>query len=79
MQNDQLEVLEWLQCNNYPWSENVCRDAAQYGHFELLKWLRKNGCPYNKNTREQAAANGDLEMLKWLLKQFHRKTPSSYT
>jgi hypothetical protein len=32
------KCLKWARENGCPWDENVCTDAAQYGHLDILKW-----------------------------------------
>lgn len=72
-----LETLEWLLSLNekkHLKSENVCTNAAYYGHLEVLQWARKRQFPWNASVVEAAAENGHLEVLEWAIKN---NSPSS--
>ncbi len=36
----QLETLQWLRYQDFPWDSDTCACAALYGHLEILKWAR---------------------------------------
>ena len=41
----QLEELQALRADSWPWDRDTCSAAALGGHLEVLQWLRANGCP----------------------------------
>ena len=43
--NGDLEALQALRSENFPWDELTCWHAAKGGHLETLKWARENDCP----------------------------------
>ena len=61
-----LEALQALRSENFPWDELTCWHAAKGGHLETLKWARENDCPWDVMTCTGAAFGGHLEALKWL-------------
>ena len=61
----QLEVLQWLRSNDYPWDAMTCVAAASGGHFKVLRWARANGCLWDEFTCAYAAKHGHFEMLQW--------------
>jgi hypothetical protein len=79
--NGDLQELEALRADEWPWDERTCSYAARGGHLEMLKWVRDNGCPWDGErysraklgghyrwdgeTCSCAALGGHLEVLKW--------------
>ena len=62
----QLEELQALRADGWPWDEYTCAEAAFGGHLEVLQWARANGCPWGAITCMFAASGGQLEVLQWL-------------
>lgn len=67
----QLEMLQWLRDNNYPWTAAACTAAVRHENFEVLKWLRsapneEDRCPWCSDACSSAARHGYFEILKWL-------------
>jgi hypothetical protein len=62
----QLEELQALRADGWPWDEYTCAEAAFGGHLEVLQWARANGCPWGAITCMFAASGGHLEVLQWL-------------
>ena len=61
----QLEELQALRADGWPWDRLTFWAAARGGHLELLQWLHANGCPWTENTCADAAYGGHLEVLQW--------------
>jgi hypothetical protein len=69
IQGGHLAVLKWLQ-KNFTFTmitseEEMCSDAAFYGHFEILMFLRSAGLNWDPITCQSAAEGGHLKILKW--------------
>ena len=43
--NGDLDMLQWLHTNGFPWSDNVFLYAAGKGHLLVLQYLRDLHCP----------------------------------
>jgi hypothetical protein len=41
----QLNALQWLRENNYPWDGEVILYAAKNGHEHIVELARANSCP----------------------------------
>ena len=50
-----LELVQWLRAEGYPWDLRTCYAAAHFGHLEVLRWARENGCEWDAVTRDEAA------------------------
>ena len=61
----QLEELQALRADGWPWDKQTCVVAALGGHLEVLQWLRASGCPWDSDTCTGAAHGGHLEVLQW--------------
>ena len=62
----QLEVLQWLRAQGYPWGKRLCANAAINGHQHIIEWAIANGCQWDRETCSGAAAGDQLELLQWL-------------
>ena len=51
-----LELVQWIRGEGYPWDKWTCHWAVRRGHEEVLRWARANGCPWTADTRDLAAA-----------------------
>jgi len=51
--NDNLENIEWLFENKFPYDETVFENIVKNGNIESIKWLLENKFPYNKYTNEK--------------------------
>ena len=61
----QLEELQVLRADGWPWGSNTCAAAAYGGNLEVLQWARANGCPWDEGTCLSAAGVGHLDALQW--------------
>ena len=61
----QLEELQVLRADGWPWDSNTCAAAAYGGNLEVLQWARANGCPWDEGTCLSAAGVGHLDALQW--------------
>ena len=61
----QLEKLQALRADDWPWDAWTCAKAAEGGHLEMLQWAHANGCPWGALTCYFAARGGHLEVLQW--------------
>ena len=52
-----------LTCSKGP--NDICNNAAKYGHLECLIRARKNGCPWDAETCAYAAKYEHLDCLIW--------------
>jgi hypothetical protein len=34
----------------FPWGEETCSNASEFGHMKLLQWLHEQGCPWDHRT-----------------------------
>ena len=60
----------WLRNNakeDFPWDEDVCCYAAQYGRQDMLQWARAQDppCPWDAWACMHAARNVRLGVLQW--------------
>lgn len=60
-----LDLLQRVHDEGYPWSESTFSAAAEGGHLEVLKWLRLKGCPWGQSTCHGAARGGHVHVLHW--------------
>jgi len=67
--NGDLESLEYVHKNGWPWDAQTSSSAACRGHIECLEYAHENGCPWDEKTCESAAQFGHLECLKYALKE----------
>jgi ankyrin repeat protein len=78
IKNGSLEILEWLESNNYKISDanqyfavennSGCLGniATERGDLKIMKWMYSKHCLSNYWTFILAARNGNLENMKWL-------------
>ena len=65
----QIEVLQWLRAEGYPWDEWVCMRAAEGGQLDTLKWLHAQSALWNSRTIDEAAEHGRLDIIEWAREQ----------
>jgi hypothetical protein len=64
----QLEELEVLRAEGWPWDRDTCAAAALGGHLEVLQWAHANGRPWDIRTCHKAAEGGHLKVPQWARK-----------
>eukprot|EP00953_Heterococcus_sp_UTEX-ZZ885_P012566 7206-Heterococcus_DN1.PRE.2 len=64
-----LDVLQFLHAEGYPWRPNVCGAAGEAGDLEQLKWLFSHGATEDNSTAMIAARGGAVHVLEWLQQQ----------
>jgi len=65
--NGRLEILMWLNENNYPIDYDVVYlYASANGYLEILKWVKKYALPNNFLFCSCAAQFGHINAFKWL-------------
>jgi len=62
-----LELLEQLRENDWPWNPYTCSFAAAGGHLHILQWARKHDCPWNWTTCANAAQMEYHDILRWAI------------
>ncbi len=68
IKHNNLENMNWLMKNGYPWNNWIFTYAAHCGNVEIMKWLKDNNFP-NDNiwTYIYAIKLGNLKIIQWLL------------
>jgi ankyrin repeat protein len=78
IKNGSLEILEWLESNNYKILDakqyfvdknifnSLANIATKKGDLKIMKWLYNKKCFANCGTFMVAVTNGNLENMKWL-------------
>ena len=54
--NGLLDILKYLQQNNFPWDEYTMIHALHGGHLNCLKFAHESGCPWNSKLFDVAKA-----------------------
>jgi hypothetical protein len=67
----QIEVLQWLRAEGYPWNECDLSEACVNGHLTTVQWMRSLDPPVDWDGYEcyKAAESGNVELMKWLREQ----------
>lgn len=72
--NEHIEVLRWLQTENFPWldfvsSREMMCGAAQNGNLDMLKWIHdafNNRDDFGASSIDAAALGGHLGVMHWM-------------
>lgn len=63
-----LNILNWLQEQNFAFTSFICEILAEHGTVEGLKWAREKGYDWDQSTFESAVSSGDIATLEYCLK-----------
>ena len=69
-QKNNLDILKYLNKNNYYFCPKVYCDAINNKNIKIIKWLRKKNVELNEYAFHEAAKIGNLKILK-LLKRYN--------
>lgn len=61
-----LDMLEWLWDNKFPFTASVGAIASEQGQLQVLKWLKKKNIPLDDRVRRNAIFYKDTAILDWL-------------
>jgi hypothetical protein len=64
-----LNVLEFLQKQNFPWCTEMMNEAAFYNRLECVIFLHEHGCEWNETTMNSAATRRHIDMFVYLCEQ----------
>ena len=59
-----LEMLEYLNANGFPWDNETTDIFAKKGNYECLEWAIARGCPISEKICVNAAAGGNVRCLE---------------
>jgi len=59
-----LEMLEYLNANGFPWDIETTDVFAKKGNYECLEWAIARGCPISEKICINAAAGGNVRCLE---------------
>lgn len=61
-----LEVLQWLKKNEYPFDKYLFSEAIQSCNILILEWLKENDCPFDEFMVDAAMRTQNINILKWV-------------
>jgi hypothetical protein len=59
-----LEMLQYLNANGFPWDAETTDVFAKKGNYECLEWAIARGCPISEKICVNAAAGGNVRCLE---------------